>query len=235
MIFSRLLWFLVPQLALYDADPAPPNPGNPNPQNPDPNANGGGEGDKKTFTQAELNALFADRANQASTAAINKLLKDLGVESADAIKTALAEAKKVQDAQLSELDKAKADATKAAKDKETAEAAAAQATQLANTRLMQSAVMLEAAKTEHKFKPEALGDVWAFVDRSKLKVEENGDVTGVADAVKAVAKAKPYMVTEDKPAPGTPGPRRGQPPAATPPAGTPPATPVQPVRPLIRF
>lgn len=204
MLLTRL--FGLRPLFFFDGDSGGAGGGTQNPGNTNGNGTGGGEA-TQTLTQAQLNALFAERADQAKRSTMADVLKELGVENLDAVKNTLKAAKDAEAAQLTELQKAQAKAEAEAKAKAEAETKALQAIELANTRLMQSAVMIEAAKAEHRFNPEALADVWAFVDRSKLAVKDDGTVEGIADAVKAVAKAKPYMVVaeqQQKPAPGTP-------------------------------
>lgn len=73
--------------------------------------NGGGKtpgsetGDKKTFTQDELNAIVGERAKRSAEAAVNKLLETLGMKSPDELKTTLEEKRKRDEAELSETQK----------------------------------------------------------------------------------------------------------------------------------
>lgn len=199
-------------------------------QNPEQNdANGSEAAEVRSFTQTELNALFAERARQASQAAIAKVLKELGADDLDSLKGQLSEAAKAKKAQMSELEKLQAERDEAARVADESRQVAAQQVALANERLMMSAVMLEASKAEYKFRPDALADVWAFVDRSGLAVDEAGNVTGVAEAVKAVAKGKPYMIQADPDkGPGTPSTNKRLPQA-------PQQAPAAPARPLVKL
>lgn len=190
-----------------------PTPQYPTPEAPPSDGHGAGAPpEQRTFTQAELDALFADRANRAANRAQAELLAALGVENIDAAKKAIADADKARKAQMSEAEAALAELTETKAENERLRQEKAQALAAANERLMLAAVQLEAAKADYRFRPEALADVWAFIDRSQITVDEAGTVQGVAEAVRAVAEAKPYMVTaeETPPAPlGTPS-RRPQ-------------------------
>lgn len=177
-------------------------------------ADGGGDkpGEKpqgeRTFTQADVDRIVGERATRASEAAVTKLLESLGVKSADDIKAGLLKAKELEDAQLSEQQKALKKIEELTAAKTLAETQAAEVAAKAQTTLMRAAVLSEASKADYNFKPEALADVWTFVDRASIKAGKDGEsFEGVAEALKAVAKAKPYLCNEAKPGQGTP--RRG--------------------------
>lgn len=217
MFIFKLFHFLIPLWALWVADPADP----PVPAGNDP-AKGAGTGgdneDKKSYTQAQLDHMFADRAKQATQSAIGGLLQKLGLAKEEELETLVKTAKDAEAARLSDLEKAQKELNDHKVRADKAEADAQQAITLANTRLMESAVLVEASNPEYKFRQDALKDVWAFVDRSKLKVEDDGSISGVDEAVKAVVKAKPYMVQQatGPTGPGTPPrqrtvPSQGQP------------------------
>lgn len=157
--------------------------------------------DKQTrsFTQAELDALFAERASQAERSTLAKLFKDLGIKDADEAKSLLKIARDAEAAKLTEAEKAqklqKELEEKAAAAEEKAKAAEARAQETA----MKYAVLLAAANFNDP------NDAWTYVDREKLKINEKGEVEGAKEAVEAVAKAKPYLVKKDSKAPlGTP-------------------------------
>lgn len=171
--------------------------GNPPPA-PDP---------EKKFTQADVDRIVGERAQRAAEAAVAKLLGDLGVKDAAEVKTALDEAKALRDAQMSELDKAKKEAEANKTKAEQAEKDKAAALARAQETLMRSAVLAEASKPEHKIRADALADVWTFVDRSTIKPKDGTDeFDGIADAVKVVLKARPYLVDDGTRPPGTPRP-----------------------------
>lgn len=167
--------------------------------------NAGGTGDKalRSFTQAELDAMFTDRARRASESAVNDLLGKAGFKTADELLTVLTDAKKLKDSQKTELEKVQSD-LQAAQDKlVTAEAEKKTALEQATERLMKAQVLSEAAV--QGFRPEAINDVWLIVDRAKIK-EKDGEFEGVKEAVAEVVKLKPFwMVDKTKPQ-GTPKP-----------------------------
>lgn len=63
-------------------------------------------------------------------------------------------------------------------------------TAAANERLLKAAVLMEASKLAF-VDP---SDAWRMLDRDGLAVGDDGEVTGAAEALKALAKAKPYLV-----------------------------------------
>lgn len=70
------------------------------------------------------------------------------------------------------------------------QAQAQAATAAANERLLRAAVLAEAAKLAF-VDP---SDAWRMLDRDGLAVGDDGEVTGAAEALKALVKAKPYLV-----------------------------------------
>ena len=66
----------------------------------------------------------------------------------------------------------------------------ATAEQAAQDRLVRSAVVTAAAKAGFVDPDDAV----ALVDRGALEISEDGTVAGVDDAIRAIAKAKPYLV-----------------------------------------
>lgn len=228
-MFLRLFWFLVPLYALWFADAA--DAGADDGDSSENSEQGDGDeagGDEATtskqkqdnrgnpwdrlqadFTQDELNAIFAGRDKTSK----NAILKALGVDDLEAAKKALKEAADARKAQMTELEAARAERDEANAAKEQAETSAAESGRLANERLMRAAVIVEASKAEHRVDEKAVRDVWQFVDREQLAVDEAGDVSGVEAAVKAVLKARPYMLKpeSDKTPPGGPDRRRKSP------------------------
>lgn len=166
----------------------------------------------KTFTQSDVDRIVGERAKRAEESAIGSLLKDLGFEKTEDLKTLVADAKKRADAEKSELDKANEQIATLAKAKDAADQERAAAIERANVTLMRAAVMAEAAKADYRIKPEALQDVWTFIDKTSIKPKDgaDGEYTGIGDALKALAKAKPYLV-QDGNGHGTPRPNGRKP------------------------
>ena len=176
-------------------------------------SNGGtGEGDKpkqeekKSYTQAELDAMFADRAKQGASSAVASLLKKLGYEKPEDLEAVVSEGKKSLDEKKTEADKAAEALAKLAKERDEAKTAADAAIAKATERVMRAEVIAEAVK--QNFRPEAVPDVWLLVDRTKIT--EDGDTfKGIKEAVEAVAKAKPFWLLDPKkPAGGSPPSKR---------------------------
>lgn len=172
------------------------------PSTPDGNAGG----NEKTFTQAQLDKMFAPVKAQAAEAGKAELLKALGVESLDDLQSVIKKAKDLEDAQLSELDKAKKAAEAAELKAQKAEADKQTVIAQANERLMKAAVITASQSFNDP------NDAWLYIDRSKIEMTDDGEFTGVDEAVKAVAEQKPYLLKADggqQPTPGTP--KRQQP------------------------
>lgn len=166
----------------------------------DSNGSGAGE-EKRTFTQAELNALFGERGRQAKQAAISELMKELGVEKPEDIKAALKKAKDAEVAQMTELEKAQAEKADALKKAEEAEQARTTTEAKALERLMRAEVISAASRLN--FNDPA--DAWLYIDRTAIKVTDDDDFEGIDKALEVVVKAKPYLVKSDKqPGGGTP-------------------------------
>lgn len=176
---------------------------------PDAGDGGGNSTDKggdngnagKTFTQQELDAIVGERATRAGDAAVKKLLESLGVENAEALKTFVTESKKLQEERLTEAEKQKKAVADAEKKVAEAGAKAQTALETANTRLMKAAVLAEASKADYKISPSALQDVWLFVEKEQkatLKLTEDGEVEGVAEALKAVLKNRQHLIQPTK-------------------------------------
>ena len=93
-----------------------------------------------------------------------------------------------QRAQMSELDRLKADLAEA-------QEAQAQAVALANERLIRSAVVAEASQAGFADP----GDAWRMLDHDGFTVNEHGEVEGVDKAIKALVKTKPYLLRKTQP------------------------------------
>lgn len=204
------------------------------PQTQPTNGDGAGkqQGTPELLTQEQFNAALADRLKRDREAQQSKLLQSLGVESLDDATNALAELKKLKESQLSESERLQKQLDEATQAAEKARQDAAAAIAASNERLMKAAVIAEASKSEYGIHEDARADLWLFVDKSKITVNENGDYEGVSEAIKATIEAKPYLKGEAKQTmPGSPqrGLLRGKRPSTNDNgAGT-------PARPTVRF
>ncbi|CAG1770526.1 hypothetical protein BAC2_01109 [uncultured bacterium] len=170
---------------------------------------GKGTGEKKEYTQEQLDAMFAERAKSAGSAATKALLDKFGAKTVDDLDAALKKAKELEEAQLSEADKAKKAAEQARKEADEAKSNGEAAIARANERLMQAEIKAQA--TAQKFRKEAIDDVWLLVKSDakmleKLKVKEDGSVDGAEAIVKDVAKARAHWLDSGSGGKGTPRP-----------------------------
>lgn len=175
------------------------------------NPNGGGsapEQPERKFSQSEVNQIAGERAQRAGEAAVNKLLSDLGAKNADELKAAIESAKQAQQARLSELERAQAQIAALQAEADAARSTSAEALARANARLMMAEIKQQAARAN--IRDEALPDVWPLIQADKtllerLAVTEQGEVTGAAEVVADIVKARPHWLrAETKPATGTP-------------------------------
>jgi hypothetical protein len=177
----------------------------------DPDTGGGSGGDKGkddkkvvSLSQEALDAMFADRAKRGGEMAIKSLLEKLGLDNEDSLTSLVGKAKEVSDKEKTELQKVQEEMTKLQEKALKAEQEKKDILAQATERLMKAAVLAEAAA--QSFRPEAVNDVWLFVDRAKI-TEKDGDFTGIKEAVQEVAKAKAWMLAEKSRTPGTPLPK----------------------------
>ncbi len=138
---------------------------------------------KKTFTQDELNEIIAKRVERErkKQAELDEKLKRL-----EALEKAEEERRK---AEMSEAERLKAEKEEAAKKAEEAAEQAKKAQETANKRILNTEIR-SVARALNANDP---NDVLALLDTSTIEIDENGDVKGVEDAVKALKEAKPWM------------------------------------------
>lgn len=154
---------------------------------------GGTGGNNEPFATFPDEASFMRRINQASRQELEKMAKDLGFESADAMRAAAKSKKEADEAARTELDKEKTRADKAEQEKKDALTAA-------NTRLVNAEIKVFAMQAGFVDPADAV----ALVDRANIQVDEQGNVTGAKEAIDALAKAKPHLLGNGKPG-GSPG------------------------------
>lgn len=73
---------------------------------------------------------------------------------------------------------------------------------------MRAALLDMARAHEPPFSTQALQDVTVFVDLASLEVGDDGKVKGVEQAIKDLAKARPYMLEQRRQDPGSPAGRK---------------------------
>lgn len=155
----------------------------------------------KTFTQEELDAMFAQRATQAKTSALSELFKELGVENANSLKAVIKAAKDADDAQKTQLQKAQdkaATAEKALADQKTAQDAALAELEkrILNTEIKVTAGSEVTDKdgkvTRPRARADALDVVLLSIERKDI-VKKDEAYTGIEEALDALYKAKPFL------------------------------------------
>lgn len=159
------------------ADPEPNEP--PADPTPEPPAT-------VTMTQEELDGMIAKRLARET-----KKYADY-----DEVKTKLSDYEKDaaerQKAQMSEQERQQTELAEALKRAEDADNARKQALDTANQRAVKADFKLMAASVN--IRADALEDAFLLADKSGISVDENGNVTGVEDMLKALIASKPYLV-----------------------------------------
>lgn len=138
---------------------------------------------KVEMTQAELDALIAKRISRVEKkyAGVDEKLSRL-----DALEKAEEERKK---ADMTEKERLEAEKAEAAKKAQEAEESARKAQEAANRRIIDT----EIRSIARAMNANDANDVLSFVDKSAVSIDEDGNVVGAEEAVKAVKDAKPYL------------------------------------------
>lgn len=148
---------------------------------------------EKTFTQAEVDEVVAKRLAR----------ERKGREDYDDIKTKLAEyeAEKAEreKAAMTEAERLQAEKEDAVRKAQEAEERGNTALKTANDRLITAE--FKALARENNVPADRLDAALKLADLSGMSVDEAGTVEGVADAVKALLAANPYLAEQPKPKP----------------------------------
>jgi hypothetical protein len=142
-----------------------------------------GKAPEKTFTQAEIDEMIQKRLKREKEkqAELDAKLKRL-----EEFERAEEERKK---AAMTEADRLKAEKEEAAKKAEEATEKAKKAHESANQRIINTEIK-SIARSLNANDP---ADVLALLDKSVVEIDEEGNVNGVEEAVKALKEAKPWM------------------------------------------
>lgn len=175
--------------------------------NPQPPVSDNGQDDKPTLTQAEIDKIIGTAKRTAKGQAAKEIFESLGVENLDQLKTALADLEATKAAQMTDLEKAQAEAAKANELAKQAKAEADQAKAQATQMLMDAAIITASQGFNDP------NDALQFIDRSGIERAEDGTFSGITEAIKALAESKPYLLKATEPATpkGTPTRQRNQP------------------------
>lgn len=149
---------------------------------------GGGEGDDKskitvTMTQAELDALIGREKGRAT-----KKFADYDELKAERDRLK-AEEDTRKSAELTETQRLQADKENAERDTATAKDDAKKAKESADRRVIDA----EIRSIARSLNAADANDVLALVSKAGVEIDDEGNVTGVEEAVKALKEAKPHL------------------------------------------
>jgi hypothetical protein len=166
-----------------------------------------------TLTQAEFDAKIGNRVKEAKSTAVNDLVKELGFENADALKTMIADAKKRADAEKTDIDRANDVAQQAQKERDELKAQLDTEKQARLIDRRNNAIAAAASKAHN---PQDV-ILWAESDGKEhlekvVKDDGSIDDAAVKALVAACQKAKSYLFGVT--GPGSPSNRDGRPPSA---------------------
>jgi hypothetical protein len=145
----------------------------------------GADADKRTvtMTQAELDALIKREKGR-----VAKKYGDY-----DDLRAKVSELEKLEEerrlAALSETERLKAEKEAADKKAQELEATTKQAQEAANKRVIDA----EIRSIARTLNANDASDVLSFVDKSQISIDDEGNVKGAEEAVKAVKETKPYL------------------------------------------
>ena len=163
--------------------------------------------------QEALDKQFAERADRATKAERERLLKELGVTDPEEAKKLLETVRKADEEKKTALEKEQAAREKAENDAKAAKAAADEVLAQATTKLMNADIKMTASTAvvdkdgkviRAAFRADAMDDVLLLVNREGIQ-EKDGTFTGVNEAVADLAKRKPWLLAEEKPTKPTHG------------------------------
>jgi hypothetical protein len=156
---------------------------------------------KLELTQAELDAKIEERLGRE-----RKKYADY-----DDLKAERDRLKSEEDARkaaaMTEQERLQAERDEATRKATEAGEAATKATTAANNRIIRTEFRLLAK--ESGIRADALDDAYKLADLTSAAVDDEGNVTGVDDVIKALIAAKPYLAESAKPAPRQIGDRSG--------------------------
>lgn len=144
-----------------------------------------------TMTQDELNALISKSKAQAK-----KPYADY-----DELKTKLSDYEKAEAerklAEMSETERLQTEVDAAKKAAEDADNRAKQSVDKTNQRLLKAE--FKSLALDAGLRKDAIDDAYVLADKSGFVVGDEGDITGVKEALEALVASKPYLVEKAKP------------------------------------
>jgi hypothetical protein len=155
-------------------EPTPPDPTPPTPPEPTPPA----DPPARTFSQEDVDRIVQERLARA---------KSTPPADYDELKKKAAEFDKIEEANKTELEKAREQVAKA-------EERAAKISEQARETRLRSTILAEAARVNrHVVDPEA---VVVLLDRSKLEFDDDGEPTNITKVMDELLEARPYLVAQ---------------------------------------
>jgi len=152
-----------------------------------------------TMTQEELDALIGREKGR-----VKNKYADYNDIKAKLDEFTKAEEERKQ-AELTEVERLQAQLQKFEADTKAAEEAKAKALESANKRLLKSEFKLLASSKDFGVRKDALDDAFVLADLSGVEVDEDGNVTGVKEALETLKKSKAYLFGVTDYADPTPG------------------------------
>lgn len=168
----------------------PPQGQPPQPPQGQPQPGGAAGEQERTFSQADVDRLMGERAARARQAAVNELLQELEIENLDTLRGTVQAQRQAQEAQMTELQKAQRRIQEL--DEERKRLAAENRTRVIETEVITAATALGFRNPR---------DGMALADLTAVAVGDDGKVTGVEEALKALLEARPYLKAEATPSP----------------------------------
>lgn len=157
------------------------------PEGSDPNDGGGTGGGERTFTQADLDRIVADRLARVKPAFVDKVVAPDDYEALRAQAAELAELKKGQQSESERLTAA-LEAEKAGRVEATTNLAQLQ------DALNRERIAREVTRVAAVMKAIDPSDVVALLAKDAVTIGDDGQVKGAEEAVKALLEAKPHLV-----------------------------------------
>ncbi len=187
---SRLKFRSYPKWAMYSDGGAtgdPPSTGE-GEQNSNKDANDGGQQSgnsegNKPFAVFPDSASFMSRVKQEGRQQLKEIATELGYDSVEAMQAAAKAAKAAEEANRTELEKEKAKSAALEQNQQAV-------IERANTRSINSELKVFAVQAGFVDPDDAV----KLVDRAGLAVDDNGEVSGAAEAIKALAEKKPHLL-----------------------------------------
>lgn len=149
---------------------------------------------KKGISQADLNKAAGKAREEGRQAATNELLRELGLDSPDTLKSIVQERKEAEEARQTELEKLQKQHKKVAEEREAYEAQVGDLQ--GQIKAMQLAQALQVQLIESGVNPERVTAAARLVDTDNLEIADDGSVTGLTDSIEAAKALAPELFAQ---------------------------------------